>query len=183
LGQETSTGLSGALIKAFGFGAILSNKKQKFKGGCSRMQYGEYRKNERGFTLLEILGVLTLLAAIITLVAPNVIKQVQKGQCKTALAQIGSIKSVINSYYMDNGEYPTTEQGLKALIEKPTAAPVPENWSGPYIEDGKIPKDPWGRELRYEKGGKHNSLSYDVYTLGSDNKEGGEGVNADVGNW
>jgi general secretion pathway protein G len=150
------------------------------------MQYQTDQKDrqaERGFTLLEILGVLTLLAAIITLVAPNVIKQVQKGQAKTALAQVGSIKSVINAYYMDNGEYPTTEQGLKALIDRPTTPPVPENWGGPYIEDGKVPKDPWGRELRYEKPGRHNPLGYDVYTLGSDNKEGGDGVNADVGNW
>jgi general secretion pathway protein G len=146
-------------------------------------KWGKYRQSERGFTLLEILGVLTLLAAIITLVAPNVIKQVQKGQAKTALAQIGSIKSVINSYYMDNGEYPTTEQGLKALIEAPTIPPIPENWSGPYIAEGKIPKDPWGHDLHYEQPGKHNKNGYDVYTLGSDNKEGGTGVNADTGNW
>jgi general secretion pathway protein G len=147
------------------------------------MQYQERREAERGFTLLEILGVLTLLAAIITMVAPNVIKQVQKGQIKTAIAQVNSIKSVINSYYMDCGEYPTTDQGLKALIAKPNAAPIPENWNGPYIDDGKVPKDPWGRDLRYEQPGKHNTLGYDVYTLGSDNKEGGTGVNADVGNW
>ncbi|MGD8402001.1 MAG: type II secretion system major pseudopilin GspG [Bacillota bacterium] len=143
----------------------------------------QYRQSERGFTLLEILGVLTLLAAIITLVAPNVIKQVQKGQIKTAIAQVGSIKSVINAYYMDNGQYPSTDQGLKALIEAPTIPPVPENWGGPYIDDGKIPKDPWGRELHYKQPGDRNKNGYDVYTLGSDNKEGGTGVNADIGNW
>jgi len=141
------------------------------------------REDERGFTLLEIIGVLTLLAAIITLVAPNVIKQTQKGQIKAAYAQINALKSVINAYYLDNGDYPTTEQGLKALIEKPTVPPIPDNWNGPYLEDNKIPKDPWGRELIYEKPGKHNPNSYDLYTLGSDKKEGGEGVNADIGNW
>jgi general secretion pathway protein G len=143
----------------------------------------QIREDERGFTLLEIIGVLTLLAAIITLVAPNVIKQTQKGQIKAAYAQVNSLKAVVNSYYMDNGEYPSTEQGLKALIEKPSSPPVPENWNGPYLEDGKLPKDPWGKELIYQKGGKHNPQSYDVYTLGSDKKEGGEGTAADIGNW
>jgi general secretion pathway protein G len=143
----------------------------------------QQNQDERGFTLLEILGVLTLLAVIITLVAPNVIQQVQKGQVKAAITQVNSLKSVLNFYYMDNDEYPTTEQGLKALFEKPTIPPAPKNWNGPYLEKSEIPKDPWGQELRYEKGGKHNPLSYDVYTLGSDNKEGGDGVNADIGNW
>lgn len=141
------------------------------------------RDDERGFTLLEIIGVLTLLAAIITLVAPNVIKQTQKGQIKAAYAQVNALKSVINAYYMDNGDYPTTEQGLRALIEKPSIPPIPENWNGPYLEDGKIPKDPWGRELIYKKPGEHNPNSYDLYTLGSDKKEGGEGAAADIGNW
>ncbi|HYH05163.1 MAG TPA: type II secretion system major pseudopilin GspG [Bacillota bacterium] len=143
----------------------------------------EKRTNEAGFTLLEILGVLTLLAAIITLVAPNVIKQTQKGQIKAAEAQVNSLKTVLNSYYMDNSAYPNTEQGLKALFEKPTTPPIPENWNGPYLEDKKIPKDPWGRELKYVCPGKHNPDKYDVYTLGSDNTEGGEGSNADIGNW
>jgi general secretion pathway protein G len=138
---------------------------------------------EAGFTLLEILGVLTLLAAIITLVAPNVIKQVQKGQIKVAQAQVNSLKTVLNSYYMDNSMYPTTEQGLKALYEKPTVPPLPENWNGPYQEEKKIPKDPWGRELQYLCPGTHNPDKFDVYTLGSDNAEGGEDANADYGNW
>jgi general secretion pathway protein G len=141
------------------------------------------KRNESGFTLLEILGVLTLLAAIIALVAPNVIKQTQKGQIKAAQAQVNSIKTILNSYYMDNSVYPTTEQGLKALYEKPTAPPVPENWNGPYLEEKKIPKDPWGRDIKYLCPGTHNPDKFDVYTFGSDNAEGGEGSNADYGNW
>jgi general secretion pathway protein G len=141
------------------------------------------RRSESGFTLLEILGVLTLLAAIITLVAPNVIKQTQKGQIKTAQAQVNSLKAVLNSYYMDNSMYPTTEQGLKALYEKPTTPPISENWNGPYLEENKIPKDPWGHEIKYICPGTHNQDKFDVYTLGSDNAEGGEGSNADYGNW
>jgi general secretion pathway protein G len=141
------------------------------------------RRSESGFTLLEILGVLTLLAAIITLVAPNVIKQTQKGQIKAAQAQVNSLKAVLNSYYLDNSAYPSTGQGLKALFEKPTVPPVPENWNGPYLEENKIPKDPWGREIKYVCPGTHNPDKFDVYTLGSDNAEGGEGANADYGNW
>lgn len=138
---------------------------------------------ESGYTLLEILAVLTLLAAILTLVAPNVIKQLQNGQVKAARAQINAMKSVLNSYYIDNSCYPTTEQGLKALIEKPTIPPVPENWNGPYLEDKQIPKDPWGVELIYRSPGIHNPDKYDLYTLGSDKKEGGSGDAADIGNW
>lgn len=141
------------------------------------------RRNEAGFTLLEILAVLTLLAAIITLVAPNVIKQTQKGQIKAAQAQVNSLKAVLNSYYLDNSAYPSTGQGLKTLFEKPTVPPIPENWNGPYLEENKIPKDPWGREIKYVCPGTHNPDKFDVYTLGSDNAEGGEGANADYGNW
>lgn len=141
------------------------------------------QRNEAGFTLLEILGVLTLLAAIITLVAPNVIKQTQKGQIKAAQAQVNSLKAVLNSYYLDNSAYPSTEQGLKALYEKPTVPPIPENWNGPYLEENKLPKDPWGRELKYVCPGTHNPDKFDIFTLGSDNAEGGEGSNADFGNW
>jgi general secretion pathway protein G len=143
----------------------------------------EEKRNESGFTLLEILGVLTLLAAIIALVAPNVIKQTEKGQIKAAQAQVNSLKAVLNSYYLDNTAYPSTEQGLAALYQKPTVPPVPENWNGPYLEENKIPKDPWGRDIQYACPGRHNPEKYDVYTLGSDNAEGGAGSNADIGNW
>jgi len=141
------------------------------------------KRSERGYTLLEVLGVLTLLAALLTLVAPNVIREVQKGQVKAAQAQIQSLKSVLNSYYLDNSCYPTTEQGLKALIEKPTIPPIPDNWNGPYLDDKKIPKDPWGQELRYICPGVRNPESYDLFSYGSDKKEGGEGNDADIGNW
>jgi general secretion pathway protein G len=141
------------------------------------------KQGERGFTLLEILAVLTLLAFIVTIVAPNIMKNLQKGQSAAIKAQVNSLKNVLNSYYMDNSCFPTTEQGLKALIEKPGAPPVPENWNGPYLEDNKLPKDPWGRELHYVSPGVHNPLKYDLYTLGQDNAEGGTGVDADVGNW
>ena len=141
------------------------------------------RQNEQGFTLLEILAVLTLLAFILTMVAPNIVKNMQKGQSDAARAQVNALKTVLNTYYMDNSIYPSTEQGLKALIEKPAIPPIPENWNGPYLEDNKIPKDPWGRELHYTSPGVHNREKYDAYTLGRDNVEGGTGPDADIGNW
>ena len=141
------------------------------------------RKSEQGYTLLEVVAVLTLMAALLTLVTPNIIRELKKGQAKAARAQVQSLKNVLNSYYMDNSTYPTTEQGLKALIEKPTIPPAPETWNGPYLEDRSIPRDPWGEELRYISPGNHNPDRYDLYSLGSDKKEGGEGNDADIGNW
>lgn len=141
------------------------------------------RNNERGFTLLEILAVLTLLAFILTMVAPNIINNMQKGQIKATQAQVNSLKNVLKTYYLDNSTYPTTEQGLNALIEKPTVPPIPENWNGPYLEDKKLPSDPWGHMLHYAAPGTHNPESFDIYSLGKDNTEGGTGDNADIGNW
>ncbi|HEX3044525.1 MAG TPA: type II secretion system major pseudopilin GspG [Bacillota bacterium] len=141
------------------------------------------RKNEGGYTLIEILAVLTLLAFIITMVAPNIINSLQNGQIKAAKSQISSTENVLNAYYLDNSAYPTTEQGLKALIEKPTAPPIPDNWNGPYLQKNRIPADPWGHELHYASPGTRNTDTYDLFSYGKDNAEGGTGANADIGNW
>lgn len=138
---------------------------------------------EGGYTLLEVLAVLTLLAAMLTLVAPNVIKQLQSGRIKATEAQINAMKSVLNAYYLDNGRYPTTEQGLKALLEKPSLPPVPDNWNGPYLDGTQVPKDAWGSELQYKCPGEHNTDRYDLFSYGADKKEGGQGGDADVTNW
>jgi general secretion pathway protein G len=143
----------------------------------------EKHRGENGFTLIEILAVLTLLAFILMLVAPNVINQLQKGQGDAAKVQIASLKNVLNNYYLDNSTFPTTEQGIKALLEKPAIPPIPENWNGPYLEENRLPRDPWGRELHYVSPGIHNPQRYDIFTLGRDNAEGGTGINADLGNW
>ena len=141
------------------------------------------RRDEQGYTLIEILAVLTLLAIIITLVAPNIINNLQKGQLSAMKSQISATENVLNSYYLDNSCYPTTEQGLKALIEKPTVPPIPDNWNGPYLQKNKVPADPWGHELHYVSPGVHNPQSYDLYSLGRANTEGGTGVDATIGNW
>lgn len=142
-----------------------------------------FNKDERGYTLIEILAVLALLAFILTMVAPNIVNNLQKGQVTAAKAQISAAESVLKTYYLDNATYPTTEQGFQALLEKPTIPPVPENWNGPYLENNKTPQDPWGRELRYQSPGTHNPKKYDLYTLGRNNAEGGDGADADIGNW
>jgi general secretion pathway protein G len=140
------------------------------------------KQGERGFSLLEILAVLTLLAFILAMVAPNIIKGLTNGQISAAKSQVKALDSVLNTYFMDNSTYPSTEQGLKALVEKPGLPPVPENWNGPYLQ-GKAPKDPWNNELHYLCPGVHNPQSYDVFSLGQDNAEGGTGAKADIGNW
>ena len=140
------------------------------------------RQDERGFTLLEILAVLLLITFILTMLVPNIFNRLQKGQVDAAKAQIGILKSALNAYYLDNSSFPSTEQGLKALLEKPTIPPVSDNWNGPYL-DTKMPRDPWDHELKYVAPGPHNPQTYDIYSLGKDNAEGGTGADADIGNW
>lgn len=138
--------------------------------------------NEEGFTILEIIVVLLLLAAMYAVVGTNVGKQIENGRRSTANVQLGIFKNLLKQYKIDNGTYPTTEQGLEALYKKPESAPEPTNWNGPYSEED-IPKDPWGRPYVYRSPGTHNPDKYDVYSLGSDGKEGGEGDAADIANW
>ncbi len=138
---------------------------------------------QRGFTLIEIIAVLVLLAFILMILAPNIFNQMKKGQQKAVKIQIEAVKNALNAYYLDNATFPTTEQGLRALLEKPSIPPVPENWDGPYLEDKKVPVDPWNTQLRYQVPGVHNPDKYDLYSLGPDKAEGGADVNADIGNW
>ncbi len=140
-------------------------------------------RREAGYTMIEILAVLTLLAVLIMLVTPNVINSITKGKISATKAQIAAIDGVLTNYYMDNGMYPTTEQGLKALLEKPSIPPTPDNWAGPYMKGNKLPQDGWNHDFRYVCPGVHNTDSYDLFSNGADNVEGGTGPNADIGNW
>ena len=107
----------------------------------------------------------------------------QEGQRRATIAQVEATVSALQSYQMSNGTYPTTDQGLKALFEKPAMPPVPEGWRGPYINKKKIPKDAWDHELHYISPGVQNPDSYDLFSLGKDNAEGGTGIDEDIGNW
>lgn len=143
----------------------------------------KFRHNEAGYTLIEILAVLALLAVLMLMVAPNIIDNLNKGKVSATINQIAATENILTNYFMDNGCFPTTEQGLKALIEKPTLPPVPETWAGPYTNKKNLPTDGWNKELHYIYPGVHNPDKYDLFSYGADNAEGGTKYNADIGNW
>ena len=132
----------------------------------------------RGFTLIELLVVLVILGLLAGLIGPQVMKHVGSSKAKTAKLQIEELVSALDIYRLEVGSYPTTAQGLKALIEKPEGV---ESWAGPYLRKRVIPKDPWGREYQYQYPGEHGEV--EIYSLGADNSEGGEGESADVVSW
>ena len=136
----------------------------------------------RGFTLVEILVVIIVIAVLASLVAPSVFQHVGRANDATARAQIELLSSAIEAYRMDNDHFPTTEQGLGALRTAPAADPRPRAWRGPYLRRD-VPQDPWGRPYIYRSPGTVNRESYDLLTLGRDGADGGEGEDADVLGW
>lgn len=132
-----------------------------------------------GFTLLELLVVIIVLGLLAGLVAPQIFGRVGEAKVTTARTQMALIGTALDSYRLDNGGYPTTEQGLQALREKPTRDPVPSNWKGPYLRK-EVPLDPWGRPYAYRSPGSRNATGYDLATLGKDGKEGGTDEDADL---
>lgn len=134
----------------------------------------------RGFTLIEIMVVVVILGILAALVAPNVIRRIDDAQIAKARQDIRAYETALNLFRLDNFKYPTTDQGLQALVQQPGDTSI-RNWKpGGYI-DG-LRKDPWGNDYLYLNPGTKGK-EYDLYTLGADGQEGGEGINADVGNW
>lgn len=140
------------------------------------------KRTEKGFTLIEIMAVLILLGLAATAVIPYYLKTVEKGKAKLARTQIATLRTVLSEYRLENGAYPSTEQGLAALYEKPTVPPVPESWDGPYIEE-PVQSDPWNHPYVYKCPGEHNKQGYDLLSYGADGVEGGSGLDADIANW
>lgn len=130
-----------------------------------------------GFTLIELMVVMIILGLLAALVAPKVLNKLGKSKQKIAKTQIEMLSSALDQFKLDTGRYPTTEEGLKALIENPG---IP-GWDGPYLKKKVIPKDPWGRPYIYKCPGDHGD--FDLYSLGADGKPGGTGENADIVSW
>jgi len=135
-----------------------------------------------GFSLIEMLVVVVIIGVLAAVVGPRFMGKTEQARIAAAKSQIENFSIALDSYQLDNGFYPTTEQGLKALIEKPTSGKVPPNWRGPYLSKKSIPADPWGRPYLFTCPGKHHP-DYDLVSHGKDGKEGGEGDNADIANW
>ena len=131
-----------------------------------------------GFTLLELLVVMVILGLLASVIGPHVMKHVGTSKSKTATVQIEELGTALEMYRLEVGSYPTTAQGLAVLVQRPAGV---EQWNGPYLRKPVVPKDPWGRDYRYRHPGEHGT--FDIYSLGADNADGGEGESADVVNW
>ena len=137
-------------------------------------------KNKQGFTLIEIMLVVIIIGILAAMVIPNLAGRGEDARNKAAKADIeANLAASLDLYELDNGQYPTSEQGLMALIKEPTTEPVPKNWSGSYLKKKQIPKDPWGRDYVYVSPGAHNQKEFDLSSLGPDGVES----NDDITNW
>ncbi len=133
-----------------------------------------------GFTLIELLIVLAILGMLAALVGPRLMSALGQGQVKTTKSQIEMLATALDNFRLDNGRYPTRDEGLEALVKAPDGL---VNWNGPYLRKKNIPVDAWGFPFHYEIPAQRGGMDYDLYSLGADNAEGGEGENADIGNW
>ncbi len=133
---------------------------------------------QSGFTLIEIMVVMIIIGILAALIVPRVMSRPDEARRIAARQDIASIVQALKLYRLDNGRYPGTDQGLEALVNKPAAEPVPNNWKATL---DNLPKDPWGNPYQYANPGQHGEI--DVWSLGADGKPGGEGNDADIGNW
>lgn len=140
-------------------------------------------RDTKGFTLIELMVVVVILGILAGLVIPKIMGKPEEAKRLKARMQIEQLEQALKLYYLDNGEYPTTEQGLNALVEKPATEPVPKRWKeGGYLEKKKIPLDPWDTPFVYVSPGVH-SKDFDLVSYGADHEEGGEGKYADIESW
>jgi len=137
-----------------------------------------HRHGESGFTLVEILVVITIIGLIMALVGPRVLNYLGESKVKAAKIQVQSFASALDLFYLDTGRYPSSAEGLTALVQ-PTGGALA--WNGPYLKGGAVPMDPWGKPYLYRSPGEHGA--FDVVSLGSDGQEGGNGTAADITSW
>jgi general secretion pathway protein G len=148
------------------------------KVGCSNS-----RNKEKGFTLLEILVVIAILGILASLVAVRIMDRPGEARITKAQLDIKTLENALKLYRLDNATYPSTDQGLLALVEKPTVGRIPTKWrEGGYLEKGLVPRDPWENDYLYLSPGVHNQ-DFDLWSYGADGEEGGEGEDRDIYNW
>lgn len=135
-------------------------------------------KRTRGFTLIEMMVVMLIIGIMAAMVVPSLLSKGDEAKVTAAKADISTIMQALKMYHLDNSRYPTTEQGLQALVAKPSAGPTANGWKG-YLE--KLPKDPWGNQYQYLSPGVHGEV--DVFSYGADGQPGGTGNDADIGSW
>lgn len=140
------------------------------------------RRTQGGFTLIEIMVVVVILGVLGALVLPNLMSRPDHAKLTAARTDLQSISTALEIYRLDNGRYPTTAQGLEALVKRPGLAPVPRLWNPQgYLK--RMPNDPWGSPYQYASPGNRSNLGYDLYSFGADGQAGGEGLDAEIGNW
>ncbi|MGV3493992.1 MAG: type II secretion system major pseudopilin GspG [Ramlibacter sp.] len=144
----------------------------------SRFRRGARALAQAGFTLIELMVVLVIIGVLAALIVPNVLDRADDARVTAARTDVNNLMQALKLYRLDNQRYPTSEQGLQALVARPTTGPTPPNWK-PYLE--KLPNDPWGRAYQYLNPGVKGEI--DVMSFGADGQAGGEGRNADVGSW
>ena len=159
---------------------LLSRTLAKHDAAARVHPLNNLKKRNAGFTLIEIMVVVVILGILATLVVPKIMGRPDEARAVAARQDIASVMQALNLYRLDNSRYPTTEQGLAALITKPATEPVPNNWkTGGYLD--KLPKDPWGRPYQFLNPGVKGEI--DVFSYGADGKPGGAGADADIGSW
>ncbi|MDQ2993598.1 MAG: type II secretion system major pseudopilin GspG [Pseudomonadota bacterium] len=138
------------------------------------------KRYQRGFTLIEVMVVVVILGILAAFIVPKIIGRPDEAKVAKVRSDVQALQTAMDLYRLDNGRYPTTEQGLRALVERPTSEPVPTGWrTGGYIQ--KLNDDPWGRQYLYLNPGEHGEI--DIFSYGAEGKAGGEGINTTIGNW
>jgi general secretion pathway protein G len=148
----------------------------------NRSRARRFARTRGGFTLIEIMVVIAVLAILAALVAPNIFSHLGTAKDVAAKSQMEMIGAALDAYRLDNGRYPTTAQGLVVLRTEPTIEPRPRNWRGPYLRR-EVPLDPWGTPYQFVSPGEANPNAYDLLSYGADGQPGGDGENSDIQSW